>query len=30
MLEQFGVGWITPLEQTVIIDHLVEYYGLEK
>jgi len=30
MVEQFGAGWITPPEQTVIIDYLVEHYGPEK
>ena len=30
MVEQFGAGWITPPEQTAIIDYLVAHYGPEK
>ena len=30
MLSSSAPGWITPPEQTVIIDYLVEHYGPEQ
>lgn len=30
MVGKFGAGWITPTEQTIILDYLVEHYGPKK